>query len=191
MVLTMAQLDAYYAACAPAIGASTIAAIVKVESGGNPWAINDNTTRRTFGARTYREAVGIASNLVRIGHSVDMGLTQVNSRNLARVGMTIGEVLEPCRNLMAAARILTDCYLLAAARYGEGQGALVHALGCYNTGSLYAGKRYVARVLAAALGRPVVRAMDRAGLKARIPARQTPSPIVVNWPQAMDWRVFR
>ena len=189
MVLTMAQLDAYYAACAPHVGRSTIAAIVQVESGGAPWAIHDNTSKRRWHARNYREAVAIGNALVRLGHSVDMGLAQVNSRNLARVRMSVAEVFEPCRNLIAAATILEDCYAPAATKYGAAQRALVHALGCYNTGSLYAGRRYVARVLEAAEAPRGVLNLARVEFGTSTLRARISSWPLVTWKANTDWRV--
>ena len=190
MMLSAVYLSAYYAACAPQIGRSTIAAIVQVESGGDPWAINDNTGKRRWKARSYAEAVAIAQTLVRLGHSVDMGLAQVNSRNLAHVGMSVREVFEPCRNLRAAARILDDCYIPAANRFGPGQRALLHALGCYNTGSLYAGKGYVGRVLAAAGAARGLRNLAHAELRGATPRAWISREPVVRWKVKSDWRVF-
>ena len=34
--------------CAPSVGAVTMSALVAYESGGNPYAIGDNTTRRSY-----------------------------------------------------------------------------------------------------------------------------------------------
>lgn len=164
MVVDGTTLDAYYAACAPEVARPTIAAIVKVESGGNPWALNDNSSKRAWYPQTYKEAVALAKTLTRRGHSVDMGLAQINSRNLPKLRLTIEQVYEPCRNLMAASRILQGCYADAAARYGGGQRALVHALSCYNTGSLYGGRRYVYRILAAAGANDKVRGIAAASL---------------------------
>ncbi|MGH7690699.1 MAG: hypothetical protein ACREN3_13915, partial [Gemmatimonadaceae bacterium] len=72
---------------------------------------------------------------------------QVNSANLPALGITVGQVLDPCANLRAGGTILTADYAAAVQRWGEGQGALQHALSAYNAGNFTRGFRngYVAR----------------------------------------------
>ena len=121
---------------------------MRVESGGNPLAINVN---HLAGPQprpaTLAEAVATAQSYVARGYSVDLGLMQVNSRNLAALGITIEQVLDPCANVRAGAAILTANYAEAVRSRGEGQGALQAALSAYNTGSFYRGfeNGYVAR----------------------------------------------
>lgn len=192
MVLDAAVLDNYFAMCAPDVGRPTIAAIVKVESGGNPWAINVNTSTQRWQAATYAQAVRTVKNLISAGHSVDIGLAQINSRNLKRIGMTVEEVFEPCRNLMAASTILKQCYLPATEKYGHGQKALLHALSCYNTGSMYGGRRYVQRILSAAGATDAVRRIAAASLNG--PQKDTPrasgKSVLATLNGEEKWRVF-
>lgn len=145
-------LDVYIQQCAPEVGFSTMAAIVKVESGGNPWAIGDNTTKSPVSPNppNYYEAVSVANRLIAQRHSIDIGLAQLNSKNLRRLGLTVEQAFDPCTNLRAGSYILREHYSPAAAKYGTGTKALLHALSGYNTGSLYAGGDYVKRILAAA-----------------------------------------
>ena len=72
---------------------------------------------------------------------------QVNSRNLAALGVTIEQVLDPCTNIRIGATILTAEYAEAVHSRGEGQPALKAALSAYNTGDFYRGfaNGYVAR----------------------------------------------
>jgi type IV secretion system protein VirB1 len=72
---------------------------------------------------------------------------QVNSRNLAALGVTIEQVLDPCTNIRSGATILTADYAQAVRTRGEGQLALKAALSAYNTGDFYRGfaNGYVAR----------------------------------------------
>lgn len=142
----------YIQQCAPEVGFSTMAAIVKVESGGNPWAIGDNTTKSSVSPmpRNYYEAVSVANKLIAQRHSIDIGLAQLNSKNLRRLGLTVEQAFDPCTNLRAGSYVLREHYAPAVAKYGPGTKALLHALSGYNTGSLYAGGDYVKRILAAA-----------------------------------------
>lgn len=183
--------DAYIAACAPEIGQPTLAAIVQVESRGYPWAINDNQSKRSVRPRSYGEAVRIATKLIKQGHSVDIGLAQINSRNLRRLGLSVAEAFEPCRNLQAASVILRECYGRAAGKHGQGQRALMHALSCYNTGSLYAGRRYVQRILSAAgAGGEVLRWADATLIGSTRPMGATGRAILAQFSGKEKWRVF-
>ena len=135
-------------ACAANVAPVTLEAVVRVESGGNPLAINVNHLPGPQPRpATLAEAVATAESYVVRGYSVDLGLMQVNSRNLTALGISIEQVLDPCANVKAGAAILTANYAEAVRSHGEGQGALQAALSAYNTGSFYRGfeNGYVAR----------------------------------------------
>jgi type IV secretion system protein VirB1 len=136
--------------CAPNVGARTMTAIIRVESGGQPLAIHDNTLHQTFVPQDAKQGVVWANQLLSLHHSVDLGLAQINSVNLLKLGMTVRESFDPCININGAATILTADYRAAAEKFGPGQYALRRALGAYNSGSLYAGYQYVLQILAAA-----------------------------------------
>jgi type IV secretion system protein VirB1 len=139
--------------CAPQVAPVTMLAIVKVESGGNPIAINVNGSRRLARQpKSKAEALAWSEWLISRGYSIDMGLTQVNSANLARLRTNIHAMFDPCANLAAGASILSREYANASRQLGSGQGALRAALSAYNTGNHRAGitNGYVARVSAAA-----------------------------------------
>ena len=65
--------------CAPQIASVTMAAIVQQESGGNPLALHDNTSGKSYRPATIAEAARLARELIAQGHSVDIGLPQINS----------------------------------------------------------------------------------------------------------------
>ncbi len=150
MMLHSFALAAAIARCAPRVAPSTMAAIVRVESGGNPLAIGDNTTMRSYYPHDRATAEVLAQQLTAAGHSVDLGIAQINNANLPRLGLNMHAIFDPCTNLRAGAQILSQDYAYAMRRYGVGQVALRHAIGMYNTGRLDAGARYVERVLTAA-----------------------------------------
>lgn len=192
MIIDAATLDHYFATCAAGIGRSTIAAIVRVESAANPWAINDNTNRLSRQPGSYGEAVNTANALIARGHLIDMGLGQINSRNLGMLRMNVNQIFEPCRNIAAASFILKSCYLPARNKFGEGQKALIHALSCYNTGSLYAGKHYVDKILAAAGANQALRALAAGALPRRersSSSSMSRATLLVNF-SSEDWRMF-
>lgn len=131
-------------ACAPNVHPSTIQAIMKVESGGNPLAVNVNKKDgvgyplpRKF--KSPDEAVRAAKKAIAAGHTVDLGVMQINSANLARLGYSVEDMFDPCKNLAAGSRILSESYALAWSKHGSEQVALRAALSAYNTGSFSRG----------------------------------------------------
>lgn len=135
-------------ACAANVAPVTLEAVIGVESHGNPLALNVN---RLAGPQPHpagvAEAVQVAQSYIARGYSVDLGLMQVNSRNLAALGYSIEQVLDPCTSIRAGGAILTANYAEAARSRGDGQPALQAALSAYNTGDFYRGfaNGYVAR----------------------------------------------
>jgi len=145
----MMDLPSLIAECAPNVGPATMMAIIKTESGGSAYAINDNTLRVPKQPKSYAEAVAMATDRINKGHSIDMGLAQINSKNLKWLGLTVAQVFDPCTNLKASAKVLQSGYERAAKQYGAGQQALLAALSAYNTGSLVRGfaNGYVQKVV--------------------------------------------
>jgi type IV secretion system protein VirB1 len=138
-------------------------AIVSVESRGYIYAINDNTNRATYcvpGAAIYPcnhdQAASLAEKAVRSGHSVDVGIAQVNSGNFKTYGVSAAQMLDPCENLQVGSSILTTAYLNSSVRFTDQRQALRHAIMAYNTGSLYSGASYVRAVLAVAIPARVI-----------------------------------
>ncbi len=86
-------------ACAPNVAPATLEAVISVESGGNPLALNVNgLAAQPPPARDVPEAAPVAASFIARGYSVDLGLMQVNSRNLVELGLTVHQVLDPCTN---------------------------------------------------------------------------------------------
>lgn len=136
-------LTAALAACAITVASNTLDAVISVESGGNPYAINVNKLppgQRQPRAHSKDEAIGIALAYIQRGYSVDLGLMQVNSRNLAAVGVTVADMFDECKNIRVGGSILTTSYGMAV-RSGlrNEQDALKVALSYYNTGNAWRG----------------------------------------------------
>lgn len=112
--------------CAPAVDPVTMAAVVKQESGGQPWVVNNNTSRKSVTFESKAAAVAAALTAVGRGESVDLGLVQINSKNLPALGLSVEQVFDPCTNIAAGANILAAGY--------ERSGSLGSALSIYNTG---------------------------------------------------------
>ena len=167
MILDVPAIMILAQACAPSVHPKTMAAIVMTESAGNQLAINVNGARNPRPAANLAAAIQTARTYIAAGYSVDLGLAQINSRNLARLGLTVEQMFVPCANLAASARILSMNYR-AAGRAGDAQQALRVAFSMYNTGhpARGFGNGYVARVerAGAALG-----AHHRASISAGTP----------------------
>jgi type IV secretion system protein VirB1 len=157
------------AACAPSISPETLAGVAQTESGFDDAAIHDNTTRRTYLPATHAQAIALASELVVAdGHSVDLGLMQINSANLSRLGLSLAEAFDACKSMQASAQILQENY----------RAAVHDMLSRYNTGDPVRGiaNGYVARVEAnarsiipGAASRSIEKVVDTARAPPRCP----------------------
>jgi type IV secretion system protein VirB1 len=148
--------------CAPLVAPVTIAAVVQRESGGNPLAVHDNSTGISHRPATEAEAITLAKSLIAMGHSVDLGMGQINSRNLSWLKQSVETIFDPCTNLSAMQGML-----LAAWRQSAGN--LPAALSSYSTGKVgnATGSRYAAAVYAQAQQpAPVVAAIPNGKLPA-------------------------
>lgn len=136
--------------CAPNVAPETIARIVQVESGNQVFALNVNKLKdRQPRAKTAAEAAGLARHYIARGHTVDMGLMQINSANLRRLGYTVEDMFDPCTNLQAGSTILAENYVAASRQWNDPQKALQAALSAYNTGNFKYGFKngYVAKFM--------------------------------------------
>ena len=183
--------------CAPAVAHQTLAAIVKTESGFKPLAIGVNRGHRLERQPVnVEEAVVTAQWLIDNGYNIDMGLGQVNSANLKRVGLSVKDAFDPCKNLAAAASILQGNYEIAARQHANPQAALYAALSAYNTGSFTRGfeNGYVQKVVgnagvAAPAAKPVltVPPIPLAASNAPKPAARPAKRAVTPAPQFADF----
>jgi len=152
---------AFIEACAPNVHVDTVAAIIQVESAGDPLALNSNRsdgTAQRIRADELTEAVRLAMLEIKNGASVDVGLMQVNSRNLDRLGASLAQAFDPCTNIKLGAYILSETYERASASAESDQHALQKALSAYNTGSFTRGyaNGYVAKYYRAYQSRPQI-----------------------------------
>lgn len=152
MAISLAAAFSLTAQCAPTIAPETLLSVVQVESRFEPLAIGVNGAPRiTVAPTSVDDAVAKARALIAAGRSIDLGLAQINSRNLAWLGLTVEDAFEPCRNLAAAARVLRGGYDANQASILGEQQALRVALSRYNTGDAARGfdNGYVAKVVSA------------------------------------------
>ena len=141
--------------CTPAVAPATMTAIVRVESGFNPYAIGVVHGRLERQPANLDEAVATTRALEAGGWNYSAGLAQVNRTNWVRFGLTPDTVFDPCRNLAAGAAILLGCFERARQSRERAQDALRAGLSCYASGDFFTGFRtgYVQRVVAQ-VGRP-------------------------------------
>jgi type IV secretion system protein VirB1 len=129
------MISALLAACAPNVAPATLEAVISVESHGNPLAIHVNHGRNPPAAKTAEEAGKVAQRLIDAGQSVDLGLMQVNSKTLKRLGYTAADMFDSCKAVTAGATVLAQSYAKAVLVAAPGQPALKVALSLYNTGT--------------------------------------------------------
>ena len=155
------------ARCAPTVHPETMAAVISAESRGHQYAIADAGpvklpwAQRKHLVRSYYmgsldSAVAKATNLIAAGHTVSLGLAQVNDRNLANLGLSVRAVFDPCTNVAAGGQILTRFYQKAIQKFGPGSRALRASISAYNSGDWMRGENegYVGLVFKQ-VGRPL------------------------------------
>ena len=148
MTYSAAAILALASQCAPTVAPETVLAIIQTESSGEPFALNVNGARQPARQINAADAATTARRYVAAGYSVDLGLGQINSRNMRWLGLTWETVFDPCNNVAALARVLTTNYNSVKAGR-DPQTALRVAFSMYNTGSQTRGFRngYVAKVV--------------------------------------------
>lgn len=140
-------------ACAPNVAPVTIQEIIRVESKGNPLAVNINSRKGvklkpTIVIDTIPKAIAVTYAAMALGHTVDMGYMQINSANLKWLGYTVEDMFyDQCKNIKAGARVLEEAYLQEFPKHKNEQAALAAALSIYNTGNRRGGfnNGYVAK----------------------------------------------
>ncbi|EPF9375871.1 lytic transglycosylase domain-containing protein [Vibrio parahaemolyticus] len=140
--------------CIHQVHPTTIAQIIKVESSQKTLALNVNTLPgqappKFKQPKTKQQAVELANYYISLGHTVDLGLMQVNSNNLNAYGVSVSDMFEPCKNISVGSDILFNAYQRALKIDSNPAKALGIALSYYNTGSPHRGfkngyvKKYV------------------------------------------------
>ncbi|CAE6825263.1 Type IV secretion system protein virB1 [Paraburkholderia aspalathi] len=135
--------------CAPQIDPITMAALVRTESGFNPFAIGVVHGRLLRQPSNWVEAIATMRALEAAGWNFSVGLAQVNHANWRAYGLTEQNAFEPCRNVAVGAAILQRCFMFAHRAQADTQVALRASLSCYGSGDFSTGYRtgYVQRVV--------------------------------------------
>ena len=177
MALTLAVASALARQCAPDVAPTTMVALVVNESALDPLVIGDNTSHRTYRSATQRDAEGLARSLIAQGHSIDMGLAQINNRTAHTIGLPIGDAFDACASMAAAGRLMVATYRRVAPAAPTIQHALAATLSTYNTGNSVRGieNGYVARVYRAASRTAAVPASPSVSITYAVSRKITPS----------------
>ena len=130
-------------------------AIVKTESGGNPLAIGINKdthgrkVRLAYQAKSYDQAKQWLDYLEKNDYNFDVGVAQINIKNIHKYGYRAADALDICLNLQMASKILKGNYNSALSGSKNPQQAVRDAISAYNTGNYHSGysNGYVNRVL--------------------------------------------
>jgi type IV secretion system protein VirB1 len=148
MLLSLAIATGVVEKCVPRVARETALSVLYNESRFDTLAIGDNTTGQSYHPRSRVEAVAQAQALISAGHNIDMGIGQINSRTAARLGLTVFNAFDACRNMAAAGAVMEANYRKARASSSSPQQALAAMLSMYNTGNAWRGfgNGYVGRV---------------------------------------------
>lgn len=127
--------------CAPAVHPTTMAAVMKVESGFNPFAIGVVGGRLARQPANKAEAVATAKALEEAGYNFSLGAAQVNRHNLSRFNLNYETAFDPCESIRAGGGILKECFERAKGRFPDEQHALQASFSCYYSGNFTTGFR--------------------------------------------------
>lgn len=152
--------------CSPFVHPQTMAAVMKVESTFNPYAIGVVGGRLVRQPTNKPEAIATAKALELAGYNFSLGIGQVNRYNLPKYGLNYDTAFEPCANLRVGSQILKECFDRAKSRFSNEQYALQASFSCYYSGNFTTGFKpdfkgqpsYVQKVLnnAGATNTPIV-----------------------------------
>lgn len=158
--------------CAPAVHHTTMQALVRVESGFNPFAIGVVGGQLVRQPTNAEEAIATVRALEASGFNYSLGLSQVNKHNLPKFGLDVVKAFEPCENLRVGSLILKECFERARGRFAGEQQALQAAFSCYYSGNFSTGfKRDF-------VGQPsyVQKVLNSAGVATAIPLAKAVKP---------------
>ena len=135
---------------------SVVEGIIRVESGGHPWALHVGIGKGfAFHPRDRHEARRFLAVALALTDNVDISLMQINWRtwrqDILALGLTPYDLLDPQTNMAVGCRILAEAL--------STRGSFEARLGRYHSRSRERGRWYAKKVLAAA--REVVEGAQR------------------------------
>ena len=126
---------------------SVVEGIIRVESGGNPWALHVGIGKGySFYPRSAAEARRFLAVSLALTNNVDIGLMQINWRtwrqSVRALGLNAYDLLEAQTNMKIGCLILFEAL--------SGRGSFLARLGRYHSHRPGRGRWYARRVIAAA-----------------------------------------
>jgi type IV secretion system protein VirB1 len=113
-----------------------LAAIVRVESAYNPFAIGVVGSRLSRQPKNLDEAIATVRDLESHGYNYSVGIAQVNRSNFAKYGLSKVELaFDVCANLEAGSKILKECFSRTNSDWGK-------AFSCYYSGNFVTGYKH-------------------------------------------------
>ena len=154
--------------CGPWVAPATTLSVIQVESGGQVYAVHDNTGKRSFTPATLQEAEALAGTLIHARHRVDLGLMQISYEAwLKPAQVRLDQAFDACTNIALGTTLLSAAFARESLTSRTQPEALMRALSVYNSGDPNRARDYAALVLRASRStgpRPVrVAARVRAG----------------------------
>lgn len=110
MLLPTASLTALFLLCAPDVSPVTLNAVIKTESGGNPYQVANVSDGVSRSFNDADAAVKYLNELSGANKRFSAGLMQIYSGNFSALGLTNKSVFQPCENIKAGASILKENY---------------------------------------------------------------------------------
>ena len=136
------------ALCGQLVDPAITLRVIEVESRGHAYAVHDNTTGEHYYPENLQAARLLATQLIESGHSLDLGLMQINYGAWLRpTAYPIERALDPCTNITLGTTILSADYTQALMRSATPGEALLRSLSLYNSGSEWRSLSYAHVVL--------------------------------------------
>lgn len=110
MVLSTSALALLFLQCAPSVSPDTLNPLIQTESGGNPFAVANVTDKTSRFFSNKETAIMYVDKLAKEGKNYSAGLMQINSANFSAYHLDNSSVFEPCTNIKAGAKILSENY---------------------------------------------------------------------------------
>jgi type IV secretion system protein VirB1 len=112
------------------------AAVVRVESANNPFAVGVVGSRLSRQPKNLDEAIATVRDLESRGYNYSVGMAQVNRSNFAKYGLNKAELaFDICANLEAGSKILKECFSRTNGDWGK-------AFSCYYSGNFVTGYKH-------------------------------------------------
>jgi Transglycosylase SLT domain len=96
--------------CVPPPVAPVMVGIAQHESGLRDTAIHDDTTGRSYVPDTAQAAIKLSSALMAAGHSLDLGIAQINTVNFGWLGLNVETAFDACQSFRAGSPVLFAKY---------------------------------------------------------------------------------